>query len=251
MQNNPKIDENSLKQKIQPVKTKIKKNSKPKIKLQESLEDPMDLLSQDFDIIDQTAEKFSSVDKESSKFHDTIIGSGHMKNPKLSKPFKKSPNKENKVPSLNLKSTVKKFNNPSVINIEESEDDLIEMLISEEEEEIQKESIIKLSENSLSKKTPVKISRSLLKKVDPMQRYKEMMRNSQKSKEAREGFGKVKNYSEAIEVEESVKLEDIASRNNKKGQILQEKNAAGANSHGMKNIFFDINSQKDMNENEV
>ena len=256
LQVNPKMKGHEEKASLKPVKTKFQKKIKPKIKPKETEGDPLDILSQDFEIVNQTVDKFSSAVDESSHFQDTIIGSEHNKKFKVKEPSpSKIRNKENKVPSLNLGSTVKKFNNPSVINIE-PEDDLIDLLISEGGD-VQEESIIQISENI--KKNPVKISKSKLVRVDPVQKFNEILKNSHRSNMEMDPVrdnhkAKPINYPiRSNEEEESVKLEELGFnlKDREKKNILHSQNSANPNPKGMKNIFFDISSHKDANEEDV
>ncbi|CAI2385607.1 unnamed protein product [Moneuplotes crassus] len=238
--------------KAQSSQTKVKR---PKVLIRDSIEDPMDLLSQDFEVIDQSINHENSMVKESSQLDSTIISSGKQC---LGQRFevnqKKTPEKEKHAVPARLKSTVKKFNNTPVINLEETEDDLIDILISEEGE-IQEESIIKYSENSLNKRNAIEIPKSQLVKVDPVERYKEIMKNSQKSKEGlRKGTqNKLGDYQlNNTQEEESVKLEDItvADRLQNKQKIINPQKEKDDGSKYRRNIFFGISSQKDANESE-
>ena len=147
------------------IKSILKKPNKVYNKPKPEL-DPLDLLSEDFDVVDQTIDQGSLAIEESNNFQDTIIGSQYLlkfssKGSKNS--IKSVRNQSNvyksrmqkKVPPLNFSShSNNKFS--SIKSIESNDDDanMIDMLLSEEGNVIE-ESIIQFTENSISNKHPV------------------------------------------------------------------------------------------------
>jgi hypothetical protein len=230
------------------VNTKLKKEA-----------DPLDFLADEYEIVEQTVDKVSVAD-DSPGFQDTIIGSHQMSkfSIKGSKTEVNPKDKENKVPALKLKPSGSKYNNPNVLNISQSNEVDIDMLLSEEGE-IHEESIIQISENSINKHAPVKIRRDKLVKVDPVERLQEVLKNSQRGN-PEEGSGEKRNKQKPMDYEvkpdheeESVKLDDLIgprklSGLNKKIRIPQN-TGIKAKPQGYKNIFFDVNSAK--NDTEV
>jgi hypothetical protein len=219
------------------------KSKKPK-KKKEPEADPLDLLGDEFDIVDQTIDNVTSAVDESG-FQDTIIGSKYSQNFNL----KSSKGKENKVPSLKLKTSVDRYtNHRELINLENETEDLIDMFLSEEGE-IHEESIIQFSENNIKKHTPVKIKKDRLVKVDPVERYQEFMKNSQKEhKESLDSKrSKPINYfGERNNDEESVKLDDVFGN---KSKIRAKQNTdRRPQPKVMKNIFFDVHSEVNDND---
>lgn len=169
--------------------------------------DPLELLGGEYEVVDQTV-------VESSDFQDTIIGSQYMMkfSSKGSRRSSKAKNKENKVPSLKIQNKATKYNN-QVLSLDDNNDDMIDMLLSEEGE-IKEEKIIQMSESSANKHPPVRIKKSHLVKVDPVERFQEVLRNSQRNnpEESSEARGKnkpsdylMKNAND----EESIKLDDL------------------------------------------
>jgi len=240
---------------------KTLKVKKPKVKVvkQDDDLDPMDFLGEDYEVIDQTIDKVSSHVGDSSGFQDTIIGSQYFQKignkGSREDTVNSSKNKENKVPQLNISKAAKKFTSNNIIETDPDNID-IDMLLSEEGE-VCEESINLISENSLQKRGPVKINKEMLVKVNAVERYQEIMRNSQRSNN-KENSGNKSMHKPAPYVikrdqdEESVKLEDLIKP--KKGNAskkLISGNSSNKKANGFKNIFFDVSSAKDDNEEQM
>lgn len=249
----PKLESKKAQDSDMKKTLKVKKK-KVKVPKQDDELDPMDLLWEDYEIIDQTVDKVSSHVDESSNFQDTIIGSQYFQ--KLGnkgsrgKPTE-SRDKENKIPPLNINKAAQKFTSNNVIHTDPDNVD-IDMLLSEEGE-LCEESIIQISESSMQKRNPVKINKEMLVKVNPMERYQEIMRNSQRSNGKESSNGKSKNKPSSYLIkpdadEESVKLDDLIKPKKAGSNKKIISGNSGKKSNGFKNIFFDVSSAKDDNE---
>ena len=259
---------NSKIEMVNQTKTSLKKPARKILKKAKQEVDPLDLLSEDFEIVDQTMDQGSSAVGESNNFQDTIIGSQYLlkfsskcsknstksvKNkPKSTKNADRMQINSNKVPSLNL---YNKYSNIKYQESENADNNMIDMLLSEEGDVIE-ESIIQLTENSIAKHPPVKMKKSNLVKVDPVERYQEVMRNEQRGDTGQDRSNKKKprviDYAVKMQNdEESVKLEDLVQNSNKRIKRSQ-KTEKNNKSRGNKNIFFDVcSAQNDEDDDPV